>query len=136
MVKASIFILDDDKDILTLFKRLLETNGYSVVTASSGREAMKIIEEKRFHVALLDIIIPDVRGYKIAKKLREVDKNIMIIILTGYSRFKDSVDARDLGIYKKLMKPISNNDLLKTVKSAVSAYKARARSHAFVRIVR
>jgi len=82
------------------------------------------------------VCIPDVRGNKIAQKLRKIDKNIMIIILTGYSRFKDSVDAVELGVYKILMKPISNRILLATVESAVSAYKANARSHTFVRIER
>ncbi len=121
MADASILILDDDVDILTLFRMILEKKGYNVVTVSSGREAIKMVKEKKFQVALLDIVLPDIRGDTVAKKIKKIDEGITIIFITGYTKFKDCIKALDIGIHEILLKPISNDELLSTIESALLA---------------
>ena len=122
--------MDDDKDILRLFKDTLEKAGYRVVAVSTGRDAITKVKEEEFHLALLDIIMHDVTGDNVAAELRKIDEAIKIIFITGYSRIQDSIKTLDLGISDILIKPITDEELLHAVNLAILTPPGGSDAHA------
>lgn len=116
---SSVLIVDDDEDILDLFRMTLEYEGYSVETVRTGSEAIEKAKDNRYQIALLDIVLPDIRGDEVAKELRKIDESMEIIFITGYSQFQSCIDATDLGITEILLKPITDEELLLAVNSAL-----------------
>ena len=118
---AHILIVDDDEDILDLYRMTLEYRGYTVETSMTGRGAIEKAKNNRFQVALLDVVLPDIRGEKVAEKLREMDKSMEIIFITGYSLFQACIEATKIGISDILLKPITEEELLLAVENALPA---------------
>lgn len=114
-MNESILVVDDDLDILELLQSMLEEKGFRVVAAPTGEQAVKIAKETEFQVALLDIVLPDVRGDKLAVELKKIDKSIDIIFITGFPGFEDCINALDIGVRDILLKPITVKELLKSV---------------------
>ena len=119
MARESILVMDDDKDILNLFKDTLEEEGYNVVAVSTGRDAVTKAQEVQIHVAILDIIMHDVTGDNVATELKRINDLIKIIFISGYSRIQDSINALNLGVSEILIKPVTADELLHAVKLAL-----------------
>ncbi|HTR44600.1 MAG TPA: response regulator [Thermodesulfovibrionales bacterium] len=79
-----ILIVDDDQHIRRLYKEELEEDGYEVVVASSGTEAMEVFEREDPDLVTLDILMPDVDGIKILRQMKEKKPRIPIIMSTAY----------------------------------------------------
>ena len=119
LARESILVMDDDKDILNLFKDMLEEDGYKVVAVSTGRDAVTRAQEEQIHVAILDIIMHDVTGDSVAAELKRINDLIKIIFISGYSRIQDSINALNLGVSEILIKPVTAEELLHAVKLAL-----------------
>jgi len=119
LARESILVMDDDKDILSLFKDTLEEDGYKVVAVSTGRDAVTRAQEEQIHVAILDIIMHDVTGDSVAFELKRINDLIKIIFISGYSRVQDSINALNLGVSEILIKPVTAEELLHAVKLAL-----------------
>jgi len=119
LARESILVMDDDKDILNLFKDTLEEDGYKVVAVSTGRDAVTRAQEEQIHVAILDIIMHDVTGDSVAFELKRINELIKIIFISGYSRIQDSINALNLGVSEILIKPVTAEELLHAVKLAI-----------------
>jgi len=79
-----ILVVDDDAHILKLYKLELEEEGYDVTTASSGKEAMEKFEQDEFDLVTLDILMPDVDGITVLRKMKELKPRMPIIMSTAY----------------------------------------------------
>ena len=123
-----ILIVDDEKDTVEMITALLELEGYQVLSALSGGEAMRILEAESQKVPesktpvdliLLDILLGDVDGRDICLKIKEDEKLkfIPVIILTVRSSLKDKIDSLDLGADDYLTKPFINEELLAKVRA-------------------
>ena len=121
MSLASILIVDDDEDILDLYRMTLEYRGYTVETSKTGLEAIEKTKKNRYQVALLDVVLPDIRGEKVTEKLRDIDESMEIIFITGYSLFQACIEATKIGISDILLKPITEEELLLAVENALPA---------------
>jgi len=120
MAEEPILVVDDDESILEAFQLILEDKGYKVVTASTGRQAIEKAKENRFHVAIVDIVLPDVRGDKVALELHAIDELIEILFITGFSEYIHCLDAIGIGFCDILLKPINIDVLLDAVKRATN----------------
>jgi len=114
--KKRILVVDDDKSILKSLKDVLESEGYYVDTAETGREAIEKSEAKFYNLALLDIKLPDMEGVKLLKMINETLPKMMKIMLTGYPALENAVEALNIGADAYLMKPINPQQILKVVK--------------------
>jgi DNA-binding NtrC family response regulator len=85
MPKKKILVVDDEIDFLKVIKLRLEVNGYDVVTAFDGEEALKKIKTEKPDALLLDILMPKIDGLGILKKVREENNNLPIFIMTAFS---------------------------------------------------
>ncbi len=88
-----ILIIDDDEDICQTMKKALELQGYQVLSASSGEEAITIVQQRVCRIAFVDIKLPLMDGLETLLRLKEINPNIMAIMMTGYrDEVKDTVD--------------------------------------------
>ena len=115
----SILVVDDDKSLANTFKLVLQSVGFNVDTAITGLQALYKANRKKYDLVILDINLPDMLGDEVAEKIRENSKDVNIIMITGYSSFKDEVNEEALGIREVLMKPIPPEDLVKITKKAL-----------------
>jgi len=91
-----VLAVDDEAGILRLIKLELTTQGFRVVTASSGEEALRMAEEQRPDIALLDIVMPEMTGLEVMRRLRE-RSSIPVILLTAKGSESDKVRGLELG---------------------------------------
>lgn len=113
-----ILIVDDEPHVRILLKSRLEANGYAVVTAYGGMQALEKVKEEKPHLILLDIVMPDLNGYEVAQKLKSDPETakIPIIIFTASNVRELEDKCRDLGVDYVIMKPFSPEVMLGMVK--------------------
>jgi DNA-binding NtrC family response regulator len=105
MADIRVLIVDDEPNLLESFKIGLELKGYDVTIASSGSEALENCGEARFDVVLLDIRMPEMDGLETLRRLKELDPDQVVIMLTAHGSLESAVEAGRLGAYDYLEKP-------------------------------
>jgi 3-oxoacyl-[acyl-carrier-protein] synthase II len=114
-----ILVVDDDRQVLQSLERLFKKEGYNVVCASSGKEALEKVERGDFDLVIIDIKMPDLDGVETVNKIKEIKKNqskpsIPVIFITGYADIDPVERAKQLG--DVVLKPFDLEDLLSRVK--------------------
>jgi signal transduction histidine kinase/ActR/RegA family two-component response regulator len=111
----SVLVVEDNEDVREALRWLLESEGHRVRTARSWREAIELTLESAPEVALVDIGLPEVDGYELARRLRATPRgpSIRLVALTGYGRPQDRRRTRDAGFEVHLVKPVEPDDLLR-----------------------
>jgi PAS domain S-box-containing protein len=110
-----ILVVDDNPDVATLLADLLETMGHTVRVASDGPEALAVATTFAPTLALLDIGLPVMDGYELAKKLRERGVAAPLVAITGYGQERDRERAREAGFSEHLVKPVSPDKLVRVI---------------------
>jgi signal transduction histidine kinase/CheY-like chemotaxis protein len=111
-----IVVVEDNQDIRELLRFKLQHLGHEVEVAEDGQSGLDVILEKRPHVALVDIGLPGVNGYELARQVREkLGSSIYLIALTGYGQAEDKKKALDAGFDIHLTKPADFVDLQKVI---------------------
>jgi DNA-binding response OmpR family regulator len=112
--KKRILVVDDDVNILRVFKSILEKEGYVVETAETGKDALKKIKRGRFNVWLVDVKLPDMDGTDLL--LKNAGSDAVKIIITGFSSEEVGKRAADYGADDFLVKPVRPEELISTVR--------------------
>ena len=120
-----ILVVDDDQDFCFNLSTILQENGFAVVTAASGREALLKIQAARPDLVLLDLRLPDIEGMKVLQKIKESHPDLDIIIITAYIDVKDAIRAMKLGAYDYITKPFDNEELLLTINKTLEVQHLR-----------
>jgi len=110
--KKTILIVEDDKAIIETLKEVLQSEGYSVDTAETGREAIQKSNAEFFNLALLDIKLPDIEGTKLLTLMHNNLPKMMKIMITGYPSQENAVEALNLGADAYVIKPVKPEELL------------------------
>ncbi|MDX2439574.1 MAG: response regulator [Desulfobacterales bacterium] len=113
-----ILIVDDEPSIIVPVQFLMEQNGYDVMVAFSGEEAMEIIAEKKVDLILLDIMLPVIDGFEVCQRVRENPRwnKIKIILLTALGSDANVEKGLALGADAYITKPFSNIEIVDKVK--------------------
>ncbi|MFN6069211.1 MAG: response regulator, partial [Pseudanabaena sp.] len=113
-----LLIVDDVPDNLFLVRTILEEEGYEIIAASNGYEALKIIESDPIDLVLLDVMMPLMDGYEVTRRIRAIKDLpfIPILLITAYDR-ANAVKGLDLGADEFIRKPIEADELLARVRS-------------------
>ena len=113
-----ILIVDDEPSIIVPVQFLMEQNGYDVLVAFSGEEAMEIIAEKKVDLILLDIMLPVIDGFEVCQRVRENPQwnKIKIILLTALGSDANVEKGLALGADAYITKPFSNIEIVDKVK--------------------
>jgi len=118
-VAQSILIVDDEPAQVRMFTQLLSANGYKVLKASGGHEAVKIVHESKPDLVLLDVIMPEMDGWQTCRLIRDLSE-IPIIMLTGKRNSEaDIVRGLEAGADEYLAKPVGNRELLARIKAVL-----------------
>ena len=127
-MSTKVMIVDDDPDILASFKSMLEHENYEVVTAESGAECLKKLQEGFKGIILLDILMPDMNGWDTIKAIVDQGyiKDVAINVVTGMG----TKDHQQMGvlepyIYEYLSKPVEIRDLIKSVEKSDTFLQAK-----------
>lgn len=118
--KAHILVTDDERAIRSTLKEILEFEGYTVSTAESGAEALKIIAKETIHLMFLDIKMKGMDGLETLKKLRETGSEIPVVMISGHGTIEIAVEATKYGAFDFLEKPPDLNRLLLVTRNALS----------------
>lgn len=120
MEKANILIVDDDEDIRKTIRLILESEGYNVDEAQLGKEAIEKSKENFYNIALIDIVLPDMQGTQLLKKLNEATPKMIKIMVTGYPNLENAVEALNYGADAYLMKPVNFEKLINVVEEKLA----------------
>lgn len=121
MSKKNILAVDDEEHILELIEYNLNTAGYQVVRAETGEEAIKILDEQKIDLALLDLMLPGIDGIEVLKNIRSHPKlkKLPVIILTAKSDEISKVVGLEVGADDYLAKPFGVHELIARIKAVL-----------------
>ncbi len=121
---AHILVIDDDTDILQVIRMRLEANGYLVETFSNPLDALESAKERHYDVVVTDIRMPQIDGVELLRRLRELDLDVPVILLTAYGTIPSAVEAIRLGAFHYLTKPFQGKELVEEIKRAIGDRKS------------
>lgn len=116
-MRANILVVDDDEAILDLLEDVLTEEGYRVARASSGEEAIAKLKEEKPYLLLLDIKMPGMDGIEVLRRVRKINKDIGVIMITAYSDIEAAKYAIELGVFDYIRKPFDLNYLKASILS-------------------
>lgn len=127
---AHILVVDDEPDIVSLMKEILEDEGFQVSIAENGHVARQLRREQRPDLVLLDIWMPDIDGISLLREWQESGlTDIPVIMMSGHGTVETAVEATRLGAYDFIEKPVSISKLLVTLKRALEMVSLRRENY-------
>ncbi len=114
-----VLVIDDEKNIRESLKGVLEDEGYKVLLAESGRRAIDELSKNHVDVVLLDILLPDIDGIDLLRRIKSEDPGIPVVVMSGHGTIETAVKAIKLGAHNFLEKPLSIDELLISVENAL-----------------
>jgi two-component system nitrogen regulation response regulator NtrX len=114
-----VLIVDDEKGIREALKQVLEYEEIEVQTCASGHEALRAYPEFRPHLVFLDVKMEGMDGLEALKRLREVDPQAQVVMISGHGTIQTAVEATQLGAYDFLEKPLDTDRILLTLRNAL-----------------
>ncbi len=117
----TVLVCDDEKDIANAISIFLKSEGYSVKTASNGKEALDMVQSQEIHLIILDIMMPVMDGVTALSKIREIS-NVPVIMLTAKSEDTDKILGLNLGADDYVTKPFNPVELMARVRSGLRRY--------------
>lgn len=119
MVKERILVVDDEPDVGKFFQKILSEEGYRVMSATSGPEALSIIKKIEPEMVFLDIKMPGMDGMETFRRIRKISKKIVVIIITGYGSLRTAKEAMALGAYDYVSKPFNLESIKSMIREAL-----------------
>jgi DNA-binding NtrC family response regulator len=120
-----IAVVDDEALIREWVSEQLRTAGYAVRCAEDGQAALQLVEEVAPALMVLDLRLPDVSGLELLQRLRDIDRDLVVIMVTAYGEIETAVAAVKAGAYQFLEKPVDLNELLVMINKALEARNLR-----------
>ena len=118
-----ILIVDDDRHIRMLFKAVLESENYTVSTASNGEEALSVMDGEHIDLVVLDIMMPKMDGYEFTRELRSVNNDLPILMVSAKQLPSDRKEGFKAGIDDYMTKPIDEEEMLLRIKALLRRAK-------------
>jgi two-component system, NtrC family, response regulator AtoC len=123
----SILVVDDEELTLRTISRGLRQEGFEVLTAASGEEALRIFQEEKPALTLLDIVLPGIDGVDVLRQVKQASPAAIVIMMSAYHLVDRAVEAMKLGAYDYLIKPFHLADLVGTLNRATEMLSLRVR---------
>ncbi len=117
--KPRVMIVDDEKIALRSIERALSKEGYLVVSANSGAEAIEKLKETEFDIVITDLIMGEIDGHAVIKETKDKYPDTKVIMVTGYATVDTAVEAIRMGAFHYLEKPLKLDDVRSVVKDAL-----------------
>ena len=107
-----ILIVDDEEEIRAGLSRLVRREGFEALTAPNGQDALDLLRRESFDILLLDIRMPGLDGMEVLRRVKEMDGDLPVIMITAHGFVKGAVEALQGGAHDYLVKPFSMTELL------------------------
>jgi len=117
-MRPVVLIVDDDAGLRESFRLILE-DGYELVEAADGREALEIVRHRQIDLVLLDIRLPEMDGIEVLERIKAIDEQVEVVLVTAVKTVRTAVAAMKLGAFDYLTKPFEEDDLLSVVRRAL-----------------
>jgi two-component system nitrogen regulation response regulator NtrX len=130
MAQELILIIDDEENIRDSLSEILKDEGYRVITAASGEEAVAVVRENMPDIALLDVWLPKMNGIETMQSFKASGKNFPVIMISGHANIELAVEATRLGAYDFLEKPLSLEKVLIVIKRSLELKKLEEENRA------
>lgn len=117
---VTVLVADDEDEFRKILALELQGEGYRVDTAADGAEAMKMLEQKRYDVILLDIRMPHVNGFEILRFVKKKFPETKVIMLTAFSDMAYAIESKNLGAQAFLSKPYDLMKLFTTIRQVLA----------------
>ena len=114
-----MLLIDDDEMLLTLLDDLLHKEGYEVLSTADGPQGVEIFKERRPDVVVLDLGLPTMNGLQVLRKIRALDPQARVVVVTGHATEESAEVALSLGAVKYLRKPIDIASFLKELHTVI-----------------
>ncbi|MCX8092550.1 MAG: sigma-54 dependent transcriptional regulator [Candidatus Goldbacteria bacterium] len=122
-MKYNILIIDDNISTLKVIKAILEQEGYEVFITDDPITCINLIKKMDINLCLLDLKMPKIDGLTLYKKIKEINSEIPVIIMTAYGTIESAVEAMKLGVENYLQKPLNYEELKLTISKVIEKYK-------------
>ncbi|MBO9130096.1 response regulator [Bacillus sp. 165] len=119
-MNGKILIVDDQYGIRILLNEVFQKEGYQTYQAANGFQAIDIVKKDRPDLVILDMKIPGMDGLEILKRVKEIDKDIKVILMTAYGELDMIQEAKDLGALSHFAKPFDIDEIRKAVRNEVA----------------
>ncbi len=117
----TILVVDDEPEVLRLFKRILSTESAQVLAAQTGTQALGIARKTRLDLVILDVKLPDVSGTEVLRRLRRLDEGMPVIMITSYGSAETVRASMRLGAFDYLTKPFDNQEIRRVAREALAS---------------
>jgi putative nucleotidyltransferase with HDIG domain len=124
-----VLVVDDETHVRAMMGSTLERQGYEVSLASSGREALEMLERNTFDLVLTDIVMQDVNGIALLERIHAQYPNLPVVMVTAIHDISVAIDSMRRGAYDYLLKPFERDHLLNTVRRAMDHRQALEENH-------
>jgi diguanylate cyclase (GGDEF)-like protein len=121
--QGKVLIVDDEPDTQDIIGRLLRFEGFDVLTASSGEEGVRRVEEEHPEVVLMDISLPGIDGNEALRRIRKITPFPSVVMLTAYATVENAIHALKEGASDFLKKPFENEHLIHVVRQSLEKYR-------------
>ncbi|HGY12326.1 MAG TPA: sigma-54-dependent Fis family transcriptional regulator, partial [Desulfobacterales bacterium] len=125
MENIRILIIEDNEDLSFTIENVLKKSKYKVKRVSTGEEGISIIKKELIDLVLLDINLPKMNGIKVLRNIKEINPDILVIMMTAITDAKPAIDAMKIGAYDYLMKPFELDELKIVVKKALETHELK-----------
>lgn len=124
-MKSKVLIVDDEQDIRELIRFYINKEGYEVIEAKDGEEALGIFESEYIDLCIIDVMMPKMDGFELVENIKEI-KDVPCIMLTAKGESKDKLRGFSVGVDDYVVKPFDPNELMARVKAVMRRYDINA----------
>ncbi|HEV7672699.1 MAG TPA: sigma-54 dependent transcriptional regulator [Thermoanaerobaculia bacterium] len=121
----SILIVDDEEVLQDVLSTLLRREGYSTISATTGEEALELVEREEIDLILLDLMLPGISGRDVLRQIRQRDPEQVVVVITAYSSIESAIGAMRDGAFHYIPKPFKNEEVLLTVRKGLEQRRLR-----------
>lgn len=125
MSTEKVLVVDDELFVRELLNEYFSKLKFTVDVAESGEAALELVAENHYNVALIDLKMTGLDGLETLKKIHELDRDVVVILMTGYPTVESSIDALRAGAYDYIVKPFRLNELKDVITGAIKEFEVR-----------
>ena len=118
---AKILVVDDERNVLRAFEEILSSRGHEVVIVRGGEEAMQCLKDADVNLVILDICLPGMNGLDALDRIRRIQPNLPVIVMTGRGTTDTAIEATKRGAFDYQLKPLEPAAMLETIAKALEA---------------
>ena len=111
-----ILIIDDEEVLQDVLVSLVESQGWTPLSATTGEEGLRLLKEEQIDLVLLDLMLPGMSGLEVLRQIRIEDPDLVVVVITAFSSIEGAIEAMREGAFHYISKPFKNEEVLLTVR--------------------